>query len=146
MHTLDDIDRQIINALSRNSRIPLKRLSEQVHLSAPAVSARIEHLEEEGYICGYSTILNYEKLGQPITAFIELTVEPDMRASFNTFVNSKSCVLECYHVAGVYSMLLKVCFPTPSKLNEFIGILQSFGKTETQNVFSCVVPPRNMKL
>ena len=54
MHTLDDIDRQIINALSRNSRIPLKRLSEQVHLSAPAVSARIEHLEEEGYICGYS--------------------------------------------------------------------------------------------
>lgn len=144
MRTLDNIDLQILNALSCNSRTPLKKLSEKVHLSSPAVSARIERLEEEGYITGYSTILNYEKLGQPITAFIELTVEPDMRASFNNFVASKSCVLECYHVAGVYSMLLKACFPTPSKLNEFIGILQSFGKTETQIVFSCVVPPRNM--
>lgn len=144
MRTLDIIDKQILNALSRNSRIPLKKLAEQVHLSSPAVSARIERLEKEGYICGYSTILNYEKLGLPITAFIELTVEPDMRDSFDTFIASRPSVLECYHVAGVYSMLLKVCFPTPSKLNEFVGRLQTFGKTETQIVFSCVVPPRNI--
>ena len=144
MRTIDNIDRRILNALSRNSRIPLKRLAEKVHLSSPAVSARIENLEKNGYIVGYSTILNYEKLGNPITAFIELTMSPDLRDSFNEFVVSNKDVLECYHVAGAYSMLLKVCFSTPSQLNEFVGALQAFGKTETQIVFSCVVPPRNL--
>lgn len=146
MRTLDSIDRQILNALSRNSRIPLKKLAEEVHLSSPAVGVRIERLEKEGYICGYSTVFDYEKLGLPITAFIGLTVEPEMRNSFHTFIASKSSVLECYHVAGAYSMLLKVCFSTPARLNEFVGRLQSFGKTETQIVFSCVVPPRNIQL
>ena len=46
-HELDHIDEQIIKLLHENARIPLKTIASQVFLSSPAVSARIERLEQE---------------------------------------------------------------------------------------------------
>lgn len=142
MYHMDDIDKKILSLLGQNSRISLNQLSHQVFLTSPAVAARIEKLEKSGVITGYRTDINAEKLGYPITAFIELTMVPDEKSSFIDFIRKSKNVLECYHVAGVYSMLLKVCFPTPSLLDQFVGSLQSFGKTQTQIVFSTVVNPR----
>ena len=52
-HELDHIDAKILNLLRENARMPLKEIAEHVFLSSPAVSARIERLEKEGYITGY---------------------------------------------------------------------------------------------
>jgi len=146
MHVFDNIDKKIITILSKNARISLKHLAEEVHLSSPAVKARLDFLENSDYIQKYNANLNYEKLGFPVTAFIQLTLDPNQRCSFNDFIHTKTNVLECYQVAGSYSMLIKGCFKTPSKLYEFVGKLQTYGKTETQIVFSCVIPPRNIPL
>ena len=50
---MDTIDRRILTILQENARTPLKVIAEQVFLSSPAVSARIERLEQAGYITGY---------------------------------------------------------------------------------------------
>lgn len=47
---MDTIDRKILTILQQNARTPLKVIAEQVFLSSPAVSARIERLESAGYI------------------------------------------------------------------------------------------------
>ena len=47
-HELDHIDEQIIKLLHDNARTPLKSIASQVFLSSPAVSARIERLEQAG--------------------------------------------------------------------------------------------------
>lgn len=146
MYQLDDIDKKILALLSRNSRISLNQLSRQVFLTSPAVAARIEKLEKSGVITGYRTEIDTEKLGYPITAFIELTMDPDEKSAFIDFIQGSKNVLECYHVAGAYSMLLKVCFATPSLLDQFVGSLQTFGKTQTQIVFSTVVNPRPISI
>lgn len=57
-HELDHIDAKILNLLRENARMPLKEIAEHVFLSSPAVSARIERLEKEGYITGYQVKLN----------------------------------------------------------------------------------------
>ena len=67
---------KILNLLRENARMPLKEIAEHVFLSSPAVSARIERLEKEGYITGYQVKLNPALLGYPIKAFINLEVEP----------------------------------------------------------------------
>lgn len=146
MYHMDDIDRKILTLLGRNSRISLNQLSQHVFLTSPAVAARIEKMEKSGIITGYRTDVDAEKLGYPITAFIELTMDPDEKKAFMDFIRPCPNVLECYHVAGAYSMLLKVTFPTPSLLDQFVGSLQSFGKTQTQIVFSTVVHPRPLSL
>jgi len=139
MRNLDEIDVKILNMLKKNARTPLKELSAEVFLTTPAVSARIEKLEKDGYIKGYHAALDMEKLGYGIKAFIMITVQPEDNHKFYDFVKGQKCVLECSHITGPYSMILKVVFPTTALLDEFLGKLQVFGKTETQVVFSTVM-------
>ena len=73
---MDKIDKKLVTLLQENARMPLKSLAEQVFLSSPAVSARIERLEEEGIIQGYEAKINQLKIGYHITAFINLEVAP----------------------------------------------------------------------
>ena len=58
MKKLDKVDKKIIQILQKNARTPLKEIAAQVFLSSPSVSARIEKLEHEGVITGYSAKVN----------------------------------------------------------------------------------------
>ena len=58
VNTMDKIDKKIITLLQQNARMPLKALAENVFLSSPAVSARIERLEKEEIIEGYEVKIN----------------------------------------------------------------------------------------
>ena len=139
---MDSIDKQLIGLLTQNARMPLKQLSEMVHLSPPAVASRIERLEKLKIISRYTAVLDPSKLGYSIIAFVNLAMPPQKKGEFAEFVKNCSNVLECYHVAGAYSMIMKVCFPTTVELDTFVTLLQNFGKTQTQIVFSAVVSQR----
>lgn len=143
---MDAIDLKLIGLLQKNARYSLKQLAEQVYLSSPAVSSRIERLEKEGYVKGYQAEIDEEKLGFHITAFINLEMTPKQKATFYPFVSSCPNVLECYCVTGQYSMLLKVAFPSTQELDSFIGKLAQFGNTQTQIVFSSAVRPRGVQI
>ncbi len=143
---MDNIDHQILTLLQKNARIPLKSLAGEIHLSSPAVSARIERMEKEGIIEGYSLSLDHEKLGYPITAFINLDLDPVDKPKFYPYIEKCPNVLECACVTGQYAMLLKVVFESTVALDEFIGELQQFGKTNTQIVFSTRVKHRSISL
>lgn len=143
---MDSIDKQIIDMLQRNARTPLKTIAEKVFLSSPAVSTRIEHLEKQGIIKGYTATIDKEQLGYHITAFINLEMEPIQKQDFYPWISEVPNVLECNCVTGDYSMLLKVAFPSTVDLDVFIGKLQQFGKTSTQIVFSTPVEHRGIKI
>lgn len=143
---MDKIDLKLIRLLQENARYPLKYLAEQVYLSTPAVSARIEKLENSGIIKSYKVQVDRFKLGYNITAFINLEVSPKEKEVFYPFIEECPNVLECNCVTGKFSMLLKVAFHTTMELDEFIGKLQKFGNTETQIVFSTAVEHRGIIL
>ena len=107
---MDSIDKRIISILQENARTPLKVIAEKTYLSSPAVSARIDRLEKEGIITGYTAKVNMVKLGYHITAFINLEVEPSQKVEFYPYIESCTNVLECNCVTGDYSMLIKVAF------------------------------------
>ena len=143
---MDKIDKKLITLLLENARHPLKYLAEAVFLSSPAVSARLERLERCGIITGYSARIDPQKLGYHIKAYINLEVPPDQKHNFIPYIQHCPNVLECDYVTGNYSMLIKVFFPSTAELDQFIGELQKFGKTQTQIVFSNVVPAREIPL
>ena len=143
---MDKIDAMLITLLQENARAPLKVLASKVFLSAPAVSSRIDKLEKQGIILGYNTIIDRQKLGYHITAFINLELSADQKAEFYPFINSCPNVLECNCVTGVYSMLIKVSFPSTQELDTFIGKIQRFGNTSKQIVFSTPVPHREISV
>ena len=83
---MDNIDRKILTILQQNARTPLKVIAEQVFLSSPAVSARIERLESAGYILGYQAQLSCAAMGYQIKAFINLEIEPSQKPEFYPYI------------------------------------------------------------
>lgn len=136
--TVDAIDKQILSLLTNNARLPLKQIAAQVFLSSPAVAARIQRLEQEGIITGYHASVDQEKLGNRITAFIQLVLPPESKQHFADFLRVSPFVLECWHVTGPYSMLMKACFADTAQMEAFVAKLQCYGTTQTQIVFSSV--------
>ena len=67
---LDDLNCSILKELGENARISTTEIGRRVGLSAPAVADRIQKLEEQGYIKGYNTSIDFDKIGLTIQAFI----------------------------------------------------------------------------
>ncbi len=141
---MDAIDLKLLSLLQENARMPLKNLAEQVYLSSPATAARLERLEREGIISGYRAEINLKKLGFPVIAFINLELRPDQKPEFYPFICSHPNVLECSCVTGHFAMHIKVAFDSTENLDQFIGLIQKYGSTETQIVFSTPQEPRGV--
>jgi len=143
---MDAIDEKIIALLQENARISIKDIAGQVFLSSPAVTARINRLEENGIITGYNALINPEAVGYRIKAFVNVDVDPVQKREFYPFVEACPNVIECNCVTGEYAMLLEVAFRDTESLDDFINDLQKFGRTKTQIVFSTSVEHRNLPI
>jgi Lrp/AsnC family leucine-responsive transcriptional regulator len=69
---LDETDLEIIELLREDARRTLADLAERVSLSSPAVKRRVDRLEHEGAITGYTALVDHALLGRPLQAFTEL--------------------------------------------------------------------------
>jgi Lrp/AsnC family leucine-responsive transcriptional regulator len=69
---LDATDLEIIELLRRDARRTLADVAERVSLSAPAVKRRVDRLEGDGVITGYTVLVDHARLGRPLQAFTEL--------------------------------------------------------------------------
>jgi Transcriptional regulators len=143
---MDSIDRKIVNRLQQNARVSLKELAKECYISPPTISARMRHMEQSGVIKNYYTLIDPEKAGYHIKAFINVRVEPADKAEFYKYIKAIPNVLECNCISGEFSMLIKVIFESTELLDSFINSLQKFGKTNTQIVFSTPVDVRGMRL
>lgn len=108
---LDEVDLQILALLQGDGRITNADLAKAVSLSPPSVLQRVRALEKAGLIRGYHAILDHERLGLRITAFVQITLalHQDMAIErFRRAVQDVPEILECHHVSGDYDFLLKV--------------------------------------
>lgn len=137
---LDDIDMQILMLLQEHCKMPLAKIGDQVGLSAPAVIERIKKLEDSGIVTGYTAVLNARRLGLDITAFIGVSIShPQGIETFEQEIEHLPDVLECHHVTGSYTLMLKVKTANTSTLEELIRRIRSIdgiGRTETMVVLS----------
>ena len=144
---MDSTDRVILNILQKDGRMSIKDIAKEVYLSSPAVSARIEKLEKEGYITGYHAQIDLVKLGYFVTAFIDLAMQPSQKPEFYSFAESVPNILECECVTGDFSMHMKTAFHTTAELDEFVTELQKrYGQTRTKIVFSTNIEPRGIEV
>jgi len=137
---LDDTDVHILGLLQDDCRTPLARIGEQVGLSAPAVLERIKKLEAAGVISGYHATIDGRKIGLDVTAFIGVvTSDSEMIEQFERQVAKLPDVLECHHVTGTHTLILKAKTRNTSSLEELISRIRSIEgvvRTETMVVLS----------
>ncbi|MGB0798428.1 MAG: Lrp/AsnC family transcriptional regulator [Planktomarina sp.] len=108
---LDQIDRHILNVVSKDGRISITDLSAQVGLSKTPCQLRLKKLQAEGYIQGFRAIINQKKLGRNNVAFVEIKMADTREkalTAFNIALRKIPEVEMCHMIAGAFDYLLKV--------------------------------------
>src|SRR3990170_3671829 len=136
----DATDLEILELLQENCKQPLAAIGQKVGLSPPSVLERIHKLEEAGVVIGYKAVLDARKLGRDITAFICVATERSRDiARIEREVVAIDDVLECHHVTGAWTLMLKVKTGDTETLEDLIERIRScegVGRTETMVVLS----------
>jgi Lrp/AsnC family transcriptional regulator, leucine-responsive regulatory protein len=139
-HELDDIDLHILSILQENCKLQLAKIGDRVGLSAPAVIERIKKLEDSAIITGYRALVDGRRIGLDVTAFIGVSIShPRAIDDFENGIALLDGVLECHHVTGQHTLLLKVKTEDTSTLEELISKIRSMegvDRTETMVVLS----------
>ncbi len=133
---MDAIDRKILELLQKNGRMTVKEITQTISLTAPAVSERIKRMEKDGVIEGYTAIVNPRKMGRSVHAIINVSVQPADTDKLLTMVTNDPMVVECHHVTGEYSYMIKVDAFEISDLEKLIVKFQKMGETSTQIILS----------
>ena len=124
MLDLDRKDKSILRALQKNARITNLELAEQVGLSPTPCLRRVKRLEELGVIDRHVTLLDPEKLGLGLTAYIGISMDrhtPDRFDEFEKSIRSFSEILECSIVTGQDAdFLLKVMVTDMQHYEQFL--------------------------
>lgn len=108
---IDQIDREILRLLQADGRLPNAELAQKVGLSASACFRRLQRLEQQRVISGYSATLDGDAIGKPITVFIEVTLSSQGSAVLDAFERAVAAcddVLECHLMSGDFDYLLRV--------------------------------------
>ena len=71
------LNEKIIEILQNNSRTPFLEMARQLKVSGPTIHDRVSKLENSGIIKGYTTIVDEEKRGYDVMAFVGLIVKQD---------------------------------------------------------------------
>jgi DNA-binding Lrp family transcriptional regulator len=106
---MDGTDRKIVALLRQNARRSFKDVGDHVHLSAPAVKRRVDRLQRDGVIRGYTAVVDPPAFGWNAEAFVDLYCDGRMPAeAIKRAVESEPGVVSAHTVAGEASAMLHV--------------------------------------
>jgi DNA-binding Lrp family transcriptional regulator len=100
MRDLDETDRQILRLLLEDGRRPFSGIAEEVDLSPPAVSDRVDRLESLGVIDRFTVELNRSKLSEGVPVLLDLTVEPTFASEAREAIAGLDWVEHVFETAG----------------------------------------------
>ncbi|MEM8792994.1 MAG: Lrp/AsnC family transcriptional regulator [Pseudomonadota bacterium] len=111
MTAMDDIDRRILQELSRDGRQSNAELASRIGMSPSACLRRVQELERTGIIKGYRAILDAAKLGRSFVAYLMVGLSDHSKAGQQAFERAMEAapqVVECHNVTGTVEYLLRV--------------------------------------
>jgi Lrp/AsnC family leucine-responsive transcriptional regulator len=125
---VDDIDRRILEILRRNARAPVTEIARMVGLSTAPVSRRIERMEINGTIRGYTALLDEQRTGT-LVAFTEIRLAGSTETgTVEQIVREIPEVQAFYTIAGDPDALLRIRVEDVDHLQRVVNALRRTGK------------------
>jgi DNA-binding Lrp family transcriptional regulator len=108
MAQLDETDRLIVAALRADGRLSMRALAERLHLSRANVYTRVERLQHDGVITGYTAQVDPARYGYGLSAYVYLDIA---QRSWKVVRQQLLSMPEVDHVAlisGEHDILVRV--------------------------------------
>lgn len=144
---MDEMAWRILAELQADARLSFSELGRKIGLSTPATAERVRRLEDIGVIRGYSVIVDPERVGLSVGAFIRIRLAgPETLAKKLTgALEQMPEVLECHRCTGDESFVLKVRVASVGELEALIDKLSPFGATSTSLILSSPVERKTIQ-
>lgn len=125
---LDDVDRRILALLEEDARRSIADVADRVHLSPAPVKRRIDRLEREGVIVGYTARIDRSKFGPYLDAFVELHIAGNSDSDrILGEVAAIAEVDEVYTIAGDTDALIRIRVGSVAHLKDAVARLRRIG-------------------
>ena len=122
METLDKFDLAILHELQADGRLTNAELASRVGLSAAPCWRRVRALEEAGYITGYRAVLNRQKIGLGVLAFVRLDAERnsgEVLRHLEAAIQKIPEIVSCHYISGSGTFELQVLCPDLAEFSRF---------------------------
>ena len=116
---------QILTFIEKNSRINLKELAVMLGSDEVTVANEISEMEQEQVICGYHTMIDWDKTGaEKVTALIEVRVTPQRGQGFDSIaerIYNYPEVKSVYLISGGYDLMVILEGKTLREVSSFVS-------------------------
>ena len=122
---MDELRKEILRNLETNSRINIAELAVLLDVEKAAIANEVARMEREKIICGYHTLIDWEKAGEElVNALIEVRVTPQRERGFDKTAE-RICnypeVSAVYLISGNYDLLVTIEGKTLGSISKFVS-------------------------
>ena len=139
---LDATNIQILKLLLDDPRLAMSELGRRVGMSAPAVTERVQRMQEAGVIRGARLEVDQSALGLGITAFVRVRPMPGQLQNVSELARKTPEIVECHRVTGEDCFIMKVLVGRVELLEAVLDEILRYGNTTSSIVQSTPVPLR----
>ena len=114
---MDEIDEKLLSLLTRNARMPVANLAKSLGLARSTVQSRLERLERDGVIAGYTLRLGEAARGERIRATALLQIEPMTLPAVLSRLKAVPQVQAAHTASGRFDLIVRLSAPTTAALD-----------------------------
>jgi Lrp/AsnC family transcriptional regulator, leucine-responsive regulatory protein len=138
---VEELDRRIIALLADDGRMSFTDLAKSTGLSVSAVHQRVRRLQKRGIVRGFTTRLDLDEIGLPLTAFVSIKpIDPSAPDDAPERLAHLDAIEACHSVAGEESYILKVRVASPGALEELLQQIRAAANVATRTTVVLSTP------
>jgi DNA-binding Lrp family transcriptional regulator len=122
---LDKTDLKILKLLQEDSQTPYRKLARILRMSPAAIHKRIKKLKRNGTIRRFTVVLDPQKIGKGLKAFVGIATTAGACASVISSLRERPEVLEIHEIAGEHDLFTKIVTTNTEELNKLLHELDA---------------------
>jgi len=141
MEKLTLADKKILNLMEYNPRVTFRELAKACHLSKDTIKYRINRLEKDKIILGYTSFIDYKKLGhQSYKLYLKLNDSAEEKEALKAYLRKQKNVFSIFESVGGWNLAIATFAKTHQQFNDIENhILEKFGSIITSRRFCSMI-------